>query len=284
MMIMSAKRIILTILATALLAVVVRGQHLFPELKGYKSVSDYPVYTPDDLWDYINGAADAYLTLGFIDLNINEYVKGRVTVKAEIYRFGNDAEAFGIYSMERSPGYRFIPVGVQGYHEEGLVHFYKDRYYIKIMTHSKSGKAGEKLEELARLIDGRISGSTRFPELLDLFPAEGRLANQETYLLESVLGHEFLRDAFRASYDVDGERFDIYLFRSGDSDASATMASRLVGDSFSPGDEVFKYAFNDGFNGALYLARQRERLIIISGLGSDNTSLAESYISKMLMH
>ena len=38
----------------------------FLTLKGYKTVSDYPVYTPDDLWDYINGAADAYLALGFL--------------------------------------------------------------------------------------------------------------------------------------------------------------------------------------------------------------------------
>ncbi|MCK7531147.1 MAG: hypothetical protein MZV63_08950 [Marinilabiliales bacterium] len=115
-------------------SIALTGQQLFPDLKGYKTVSDYPVYTPDDLWDYINGAADAYLALGFIDLNITEYVKGRTVIKAEIYRFGDDAEAFGIYSMERSPGYDFIQVGVQGYNEEGIVHFYKDRYYIKIMT------------------------------------------------------------------------------------------------------------------------------------------------------
>ncbi|MCB0799667.1 MAG: hypothetical protein KDB91_04130, partial [Bacteroidales bacterium] len=112
----------------------ISGQQLFPELKKYRSSSNYPVYTADDLWDYINGAADAYLALGFIDLNIKEYVRGKKTIKAEIYRFGDDARAFGIYSMERSPGYNFIPVGVQGYNEEGVVHFYKDRYYIKIMS------------------------------------------------------------------------------------------------------------------------------------------------------
>jgi len=258
------------------------GQQLFPDIKGYKSVSDYPVYTPDDLWNYINGAADAYLALGFVDLHITEYVKGRNSIKAEIYSFGDDAEAFGIYSMERSPGYNFIQVGVQGYNEEGLVYFYKDRFYIKIMSHSKSVKVNEKMKELAGLIAGRIEGKNDFPELLKIFPAEGLLKNQETYLLESILGHEYLKDAFRATYEVDNELFEIYLLRCSDREEATAMAARLAGDAYMAGDEVFKYAFEDGFNGVLHMAQRGDRLIVISGLGFDKTTLAERYITMML--
>ncbi len=272
-------------LITALLiavSCVAPAQGLFPVLKGYKSVTDYPVYTPDDLWNYINGAADAYLALGFIDLNITEYTKGRNTIKAEIYRFGEDARAFGMYSMERSPGYNFIQAGVQGYNEEGAVHFYKDRYYVKVMTNSGSGKVNEKMKELAGMIAGRIEGKNEFPSLLKLFPAEGLLKNQETYLLESVLGHEYLRGAFRASYELAGDRFDIYLFDCADSDKASSMASGLAGDAYAPGEEVFKYAFEDGYNGVLHIAQHGNRLVVVSGLGFENTALAERYIGLML--
>ena len=279
---MTAGKILLVSALVAASSLTLSGQQLFPDLKGYRMVSDYPVYTPDDLWNYINGAADAYLALGFIDLNIAEYLKGKISIKAEIYRFGDDAEAFGMYSMERSPGYSFLPLGVQGYQEEGVVNFYKGRYYIKIMTHSKSARAGVKMEELARLIDSRTEGNNKFPTLLDLFPSEGRLVNQETYLLENVLGHEYLADAFRVSYQVGDRRFDIYLFRCSNSEEAAAMASKLAGDSFMPGEEVFKYAFEDGFNGVLHMARKGDRLIVISGLGFDNTPLAERYITEML--
>lgn len=279
----SSKPVLLTALMIAS-SITLVGQNLFPDLKGYKSVNDYPVYTPDDLWDYINGAADAYLALGFIDLNITEYVKGKSNIKAEIYRFNDDAEAFGIYSMERSPGYRFIQAGVQGYNEEGIVHFYKDRYYVKIMSQSSSVKVNEKMKELAGLIAGRMDGKNDFPALLKIFPGEGMLKNQETYLLESILGHEFLSDAFRASYEVDGERFDIYLFRCSDREEAAVMAARLAGDAYIQGDEVFKYAFEDGFNGVLHMAQQGDRFIVVSGLGFENTALAERYITLMLGH
>ncbi|MFZ0472221.1 MAG: hypothetical protein WAL94_06380, partial [Bacteroidales bacterium] len=61
----------LTILIAFLSLPCLSGQEgLFPTLKGYKTVNEYPVYTPDDLWNYIDGAADAYLALGFLDLNI----------------------------------------------------------------------------------------------------------------------------------------------------------------------------------------------------------------------
>ncbi len=273
------------ILSAILLTVTVSflgGQQLFPELKKFRSVSDYPVYTPDDLWNYINGAADAYLALGFIDLNIMEYVRGKTSIKAELYRFGDDSRAFGIYSMERSPGYNFIPAGVQGYNEEGVVHFYKDRYYVKIMSNSRSKKVNASMLELGGLISSRIEGSTEFPALLKLFPAEGLLKNQETYLLESILGHEFLRGAFRASYEIEGDRFDIYLFNRDDPAETAVMAERLAGDAWSPNEEVFKYAFEDGYNGVLHIARNGGRLVLVSGLSFEKSDLAERYITKMI--
>lgn len=275
------RTILISVIITATL-LNVQGQQLFPELKGYRMNNDYPVYTPDDLWNYIDGAADAYLTLGFVELNIMEYVKGRTSIKAEIYIFGDDSQAFGMYSMERSPGYKFINVGVQGYNEEGVVNFYKDRYYVKIMSHSRSAKANDCMLSLAGIISSNIGGSGEFPALLRLFPAEGLLRNQENYLLESVLGHEFLRGAFRASYDVEGSRFDIYFFNCSDPDGCATMAAGLAGDAWAADEEVFKYAFEDGFNGVIHMARQGGRLIVISGLTFEKTPLAEKYIAIML--
>ena len=82
-----AGRYLLTMAFVAFAVTGLKSQQLFPELKSYRIIDDYPVYTPDDLWNYINGAADAYLMLGFIDLNIREYVKGKNSIKAEIYRF-----------------------------------------------------------------------------------------------------------------------------------------------------------------------------------------------------
>jgi hypothetical protein len=279
---MIRKSTITIVIAVLSLSGLYGQEGLFSPLKGYKTVNEYPVYTPDDLWNYIDGAADAYLALGFLDLNITEYKKGKRTIKAEIYRFGDDAMAFGMYSLERSPGYDFIKVGVQGYNEDGVVFFYKDRYYIKIMTQSESKKVNESMKELAGLIAARINGKIEFPALLKLYPSEGLVRNQETYILESVLGHEFLRGAFRASYEVDNDRFDVYFFNCKSTEDASVMAARLAGDAYTPGEDIFKYVFEDGFNGMLHIAQQRERIVIVSGLGTDKTPLADWYINSLL--
>ncbi len=279
---MIRKSVVVVFITVLSLSGLFAQQGLFPPLKGYKAINEYPVYTPDDLWNYIDGAADAYLALGFIDLNITEYVIGKKSIKAEIYRFGDDSKAFGIYSLERSPGYNFIPIGVQGYTEEGLVNFYKDRYYVKVMTQSQSKRVNEAMNDLAKMISDRIEGKNEFPVLLKLFPAEGLLKNQETYILESVLGHEFLRGAFRASYEIDNDRFDIYFFNCESAAEAAEMAGRLAGDAFTGLDDTFKYVFEDGFNGVIHMALQGNRIVLISGLDKDSTPEAERYISAML--
>ena len=65
---------------TGLIAVLVIGsvsaqEVNFPELGGYKKNTDFPVYSPDNLWDFINGAAETYLAYGFVDVHVAEYKK-----------------------------------------------------------------------------------------------------------------------------------------------------------------------------------------------------------------
>ena len=109
-----------------------------PDLKGYKKTTNYPVYLPGNLWDYIDGAADIYLAYGFIDLHVAEYKKGKNVIKIEIYKQADQTMAFGIYSTERSPSFRFLNLGSQGYTADGAINFFKGNYYVKIRTYSKN--------------------------------------------------------------------------------------------------------------------------------------------------
>ena len=83
----------------------------FPDLAGYKIETNYPVFAPENLWDFINGAADTYLAYGFIDLHVAEYKKGKNVIKLEIYHHSNSTMTFGIYSSERSSSFSFVDLG-----------------------------------------------------------------------------------------------------------------------------------------------------------------------------
>ena len=93
---------------------------------------NYPDYTGEDLWDYINGAADGYLAYHFVKLKIAGYKDGSGhIVKVEVYRQQQPEDAYGRYSMERSPDYHFIKIGAEGYSEPGLVNLYEEMILLK---------------------------------------------------------------------------------------------------------------------------------------------------------
>ncbi|MFO7851060.1 MAG: DUF6599 family protein [Bacteroidota bacterium] len=265
---------------------ILSGQEIdFPDLNRFEIDKSYPVYTPDNLWDYINGAADSYNALGFRDLHVADYNRGkRHTIKLEIYHHANENLAFGIYAMERAPSYNFFKLGVQGYREEGLVHFLKGEYYVKLTTHSDNKRVLAALEELARKTEAMLEGTDEFPEELSLFPSRGKQENSEMYIAENVLGHEFLKKAFRVTYNIDDNRFTIYLFTENtDAENQHMLEQYLTKYSLSPGSEPGgKFYFEDGYNGYVYLAWEQGVVALISGLHENNTGLANEYFSNII--
>jgi len=55
-----------------------------------------------------------YLAYNFIDLHVAEYKKGKNVIKIEVYKHSDPTMAFGIYSTERSPSFRFQESGFTG--------------------------------------------------------------------------------------------------------------------------------------------------------------------------
>ena len=53
---------------------------------------------------------------------------------------GNPLNAFGVYAAERSPEYKYIPVGAEGYISEGVLNFVQDRFYVKLSGFGENGK------------------------------------------------------------------------------------------------------------------------------------------------
>ena len=148
------KRLLAGLLLILLFGSASAQEFMFPELQGYKKNTDFQVFAPDNLWDFINGAAETYLAYGFVDLHVAEYKKGKNVIKLEIYRQSDHTMAFGIYSTERSPSFKYMKLGSQGYSADGAINFFKGNYYVKIRTYSKSEKTLQAAESLALVWQG----------------------------------------------------------------------------------------------------------------------------------
>jgi hypothetical protein len=275
----------LSVLVFLLYSGAVFGQeYSFPELEGFKKYTNYPVYTSENLWDFIDGAADTYLALGFVDLHVAEYKKGKESIKVEIYRHQTSSLSFGIYASERSPTFRFINLGSQGYIADGAINFFKGDYYVKIRTYSQKAKTLQAEESLATRIALMLRGNNDMPAELSLFPEAGRKQNAETYINESVLGHPFLNKAFKAEYESGSNLFSIFIIKCTSPTESFNTANTYLSKAGIDVDysETGKFAFSDGYNGNIYLAWDEGYVVIISGLAKDQTDIADKYASEAL--
>lgn len=262
----------------------VAQQFAFPELSGYKKVSNYPVYGPDKLWDFINGAADTYLAYGFVNLHVIEYKKGKSVIKLEIYRHSDNTMAFGIYSTERSPSFRFMNLGAQGYIADEAINFFKGNYYVKIRTYSKIEKVLQSAESLALKVSNMLEGDSKMPAVLSQFPETGKKINEETYINESVLGHKFLNKAYKGAYQIGSDNFSIYIMQNTNSEeVKKTVNAYITSTGMDPIEsETGRYMIKDGYNGTIFLAWKDNLIVIIAGLSKDQTEDADRYASEIL--
>ena len=277
-------RVVFVLLISLLTVRSYTQEFAFPALKGFKTVTDYPVYVPDNLWDFINGAADNYLAYEFIDLHVAEYKKGKEVIKLEIYRHEDNTMAFGIYSSERSPSFSFGKIGAQGYIVDGAINFFKGNYYVKIRTYSKKPKILQAAESLAYRTADLLEGNSGLPGVLSRFPAEGKKDNEETFINRSVLGHSFLNGAFRASYQSGPDNFSLFIFQSSSpAENRKTVEAYLASAGMDSDDQAEgRYAFTDGYNGNIFLAWKDDMIVLISGLAKDQAKIADKYISEIL--
>jgi hypothetical protein len=189
----------------------------FPEAAGWKKADATQVFSPDNLYDYINGAADLYLTYDFKELQVAEYVrKDKVSVIIEIYRHGSPTNAFGIYSQERLANADFLEIGVQGYYEEKVLNFLAGSHYVKISSANTGKDDRDILVRFAKGTAENLGGEKGFPVLLGAFPDEGKVKNAEKFIGKNFLGYSFLPPAFVSDYLADGQKFKMFIMVGAD--------------------------------------------------------------------
>jgi hypothetical protein len=93
---------------------------LLPEdnaLPGWTRSGDVRFFGPGNLWEYINGAAEGYLSYNFQEVVTAEYSNPEKQSQSviDVYRMEDPLNAFGIYTQELNPDSEFHKIGVEGY-------------------------------------------------------------------------------------------------------------------------------------------------------------------------
>ncbi len=183
-------------------------------------------YNSDSLYQYIDGGADLYVLYNFKALLHQNFKAGAAEITVDIYEMGAPEDAFGIYASERSPNYRFIPIGAEGYKDKGILNFFQDRDYVKL---SGSGAdADALLDQFAHLLSTRIGGSRALPPLIAKLPREQRVPHSEQYVRKDPLGHSFLAPAYVVAYGQGKQPARLVVSVANDAQGAKSRADQLV--------------------------------------------------------
>jgi len=232
------------------------------------------LYNPESLYQYIDGGADIYLLYDFKNLLHQDLKSGAAEVTVDIYEMGTTEDAFGIYAAERSPGYKFVTIGAQGYQDKGILNFFQDHYYVKL---SGSGASADTLlDQFARILSGRIGGTKTLPALLAKLPPGHQVPHSQQYVRKDPLGHAFLAPAYIVSYAQGKQESKLVVSVANNPQAAKSRSEQLVKHLKQSGECASAPELGEGglrarnnYEGRL-IARTRGRYLILLLNPSEN--------------
>jgi len=191
------------------------------EIPDWKSDGEPLAYTEDNLWEYIDGSAENFLSFEFRQVLAQDYVSlAGAGLKVEIYEHTSPLMAYGIYAQRRSPGLAYHEIGGGAFSDEYSINFWKDRFYVRVAVFEAGDETQRELEAFATAIAAKIPEGGALPAEATVFPEEGLVPNDTRYLTQGVLGREKFPSAFVGTYRVLGEEAKLYLSTLPDSAAA----------------------------------------------------------------
>lgn len=259
---------------------------LFPQINSWKFSEAPQNYFPETLYEYINGAAEAYLAYDFEELVVGQYKQGNseASLSVEIYDMGNEKNSFGIYSVERFPDTQFISVGNQGYLEEGTLNFIVGKYYIKLLCFDCGEESDNFLKAFSKEIVKRIKDRGHLPSLLRVFPEKGLIQNSEKFFLRNFMGYRFLHDGYLANYKLKDLEFDCFLIEGEDEkDAQSMLSQYIKAKSKQSSEEIsIGYHIKDRYYHNIYIAKVGNYLCGIKKIQDGFEETGERYLKVLI--
>jgi hypothetical protein len=277
-------------------------QNLFPKdgaISGWQISGSVSLFDESDLFEHINGAAEAFFAYDFKLCGAAEYVPkdeaGKTTASPEdkfilidAYYMGRPINAFGMYASERYLGSETVRIGTQGYVESTALNFWKGPYYIKISASSTDEDVLKANKELAEYIAQQVPGQAKLPAMLSLLPDDGLVVGTERFILSNILGYSFLKNGVTADYQIGDETKSLLIiqgesvYEAEDIFGKFTSYERETGENLAEIADLGEEAFTvkDKYYKRLLVTRYGKHLIVT--LGIEDESSARSLIRSAL--
>ena len=167
------------------------------EISGWKKSAKGTFYTPENLYEYINGGAELYISYNFRQTLAQKYEKEELPeITMDIFDMGNSFNAFGVFSHSREALDQSIAPDVESEYGSGLLTFWKGRFYVSIMAYPETEEKKKTVLALGRHIAGLIRESSQIPPIISKLPGENLVKESIRYFQHYIWlnSHYFISD------------------------------------------------------------------------------------------
>lgn len=183
-------------------------------------------FTPENLYDKIDGKAELYLSSGFIGLHSQRFALKSAPdhwLEWFVYDMGSFQNAFSVFTVQRRPEGQPLDLGQYSYSTRNALYFISGSNYVEAIAASPDAFLMQAMLKLARNSVAATGPPESHLRLLDLFPKANLVAGSFALQTANAFGFDQFTNVYTARYTAAGSEAICFLI----SCADAQQASEL---------------------------------------------------------
>ncbi len=139
-------------------------------------------YNANRLYEFIDGAAQEYLSYGFRCLLHRVYRRPNQTdIILDFYDMRNPENSLGLFLQKAQSPDSLPRFGQGSQYTQGYLIFWKGPYFISLLAYPETKQSKKCLLRIAAFIDKKLKSVPVHPQLLQLLPIKNRIAHSLRY-------------------------------------------------------------------------------------------------------
>lgn len=126
-------------------------------VSNWEKTSDTRVFAANDLWKYIDGDAEQYISAGVVSTSTSDYkYQGQLEAVVDVYTMGAPEGAHKILSTGLTKDVKTVQLGDEGEQYAQSVTFRKGPYLVRIVAYESTPDTPQALMALAHGVEAKL--------------------------------------------------------------------------------------------------------------------------------
>ncbi len=126
-------------------------------VSNWEKTSDTRVFAANDLWKYIDGDAEQYISAGVVSTSTSDYkYRGQLEAVVDVYTMGAAEGARKILSTGLTKDVKTVQLGDEGEEYAQSVTFRKGPYLVRIVAYESTPDTPQALMALAHGVEAKL--------------------------------------------------------------------------------------------------------------------------------